>query len=109
MLDEGIIRARAKIEATVGNARSYLRMMDAGEDFSTFIWGHVGGSPLMGDGANVPAQTEISRALSKSLKDSGFKFVGGVTAYAFMQAAGLVNDHALDCGRRAACAAVSLS
>jgi DNA-3-methyladenine glycosylase I len=103
MQDEGIIRARAKIEATIGNARAFLRMVAAGEDFADFIWGHVGGQPLVGDGTIVPASTPISLALSKALKAKGFKFVGAVTVYAFMQAVGMANDHARDCPQRAIC------
>ena len=98
--DEGIIRARAKIVATIGNARAFLRMIAAGEDFADFIWGHVGGQPLIGDGSTVPASTPTSLALSKALKAKGFKFVGAVTVYAFMQAVGMVNDHARDCPQR---------
>jgi len=101
MGDAGIIRARAKIEATIGNARAYLAMAAAGEDFAAFIWGHVGGTTILGDGVVVPASTPASLALSKALKRRGFKFVGAVTVYAFMQAVGMVNDHARDCPQRA--------
>ncbi|WP_343611222.1 DNA-3-methyladenine glycosylase I [Novosphingobium sp.] len=97
MQDEGIIRARAKIEATITNARAFLAMRDAGEDFSAWIWSFVDGKPRMGDGQVVLASTPASLALSKALKAKGFKFVGAVTVHAFMQAAGLVNDHALTC------------
>lgn len=105
MQDEGIIRARAKIEATIGNANAYLRMAEKGEDFSRFIWSHVDGAPRLGDGVNIPASDATSLALSKALKARGFKFFGAVTVYAFMQAVGMVNDHALDCPRRIDCAA----
>lgn len=105
MRDEGIIRARAKIEATIGNARAYLRMAEQGEDFAAFLWDHVDGAPQMGDGVVIPASNAISLALSKALKARGFKFVGAVTVYAFMQAVGMVNDHAPTCPRRAACVA----
>lgn len=97
MQDEGIIRARAKIEATISNARAFLAMRQAGEDFSAWIWSFAGGAPQMGDGQAVLASTPTSLALSKALKAKGFKFVGAVTVHAFMQAAGLVNDHALTC------------
>lgn len=107
MGDGGIIRARAKIEATIGNARAYLAMAAAGEDFAAFIWGHVGGTTILGDGVVVPASTPASLALSKALKRRGFKFVGAVTVYAFMQAVGMVNDHARDCPQRAMCLALS--
>lgn len=108
MQDDGIIRARAKIEATISNARAFLRMAEAGEDFSDFIWSYVGGQPIVGDGLSAPASTPVSLALSKALKARGFKFVGAVTAYAFMQAVGMVNDHALDCPQRGNCIASSL-
>jgi DNA-3-methyladenine glycosylase I len=103
MQDAGIIRARAKIEATISNARVYLGMISESEDFAEFIWGHVGGQTLVGDGRTVPASTPLSLTLSKALKAKGFKFVGAVTVYAFMQAVGMVNDHGLDCPRREAC------
>jgi DNA-3-methyladenine glycosylase I len=100
MGDPGIVRARAKIEAAIGNARAYLAMRDAGEDFADWAWGMAGGAPVMGDGTNVPAQTATSAALSKALKAKGFKFVGPVIVYAWMQAVGMVNDHAETCFRR---------
>lgn len=100
MQDEGIIRARAKIEATIGNARAYLRMEAEGRDFATFVWSFVSGSTVVNDGISVPAQTETSQALSKALKTEGFKFVGPTIVYAFMQAVGMVNDHHPDCFRR---------
>ena len=95
----GIIRSRAKIEATIGAARIYLEMQKSGEDFSTFLWGIVGGKPIRNEGP-VPAQTPLAVAMSKQLKKRGFKFVGPVIVYAFMQAAGMVNDHSPDCFRR---------
>jgi len=100
MADPGIIRARAKIEATIGNAQAYLAMRDAGEDFSAWVWGLAGGSVRRGDGHHVPAKTPESEAMSKALKARGFKFVGATIAYAWMQAVGMVNDHAHDCFRR---------
>ena len=106
MQDAGIIRARAKIVATIGNACAFLRMVEAGEDFADFIWSYVGGQSIIGDGAAVPASTPISLALSKALKAKGFKFVGAVTVYAFMQAVGMVNDHARDCPQRQNCMAL---
>ena len=98
--DEGIIRSRAKIEAVIGNARAYLAMQDAGEDFADFIWSFVGGERVVNDGVTVPASSPASERMSKALKKRGFKFVGPVIVYAFMQAVGLVNDHAPDCHRR---------
>ena len=97
----GIVRSRAKIEATIGGARAYLAMRDAGEDFSTFIWDLVGGSPIRNSG-EVPAKTPLSEEISKALKKRGFKFVGPVIVYAWMQAVGLANDHTSDCFRRTA-------
>ncbi|MDB5213291.1 MAG: DNA-3-methyladenine glycosylase [Myxococcaceae bacterium] len=99
MLDAGIVRARAKIEATIGNARAYLAMQKAGEDFSTFAWTMAGGKPLQLSGA-VPTKTAASEEMSKALKKRGFKFVGPVIVYAWMQATGLVNDHTVGCSRR---------
>jgi DNA-3-methyladenine glycosylase I len=102
--DAGIVRSRAKIEATIGGARAYLAMRDAGEDFSAFAWGFVGGQPIQNewaDRAAVPAQTPLAVDLSKALKARGFKFVGPVIVYAWMQAAGLVNDHLTGCFRHA--------
>ncbi len=102
--DPGIVRSRAKIDATVGNARAFLAMRDRGEDFAAFVWDAVGGAPVQnactGRG-DVPAETEASRALSKSLKARGFKFVGPVIVYAWMEAVGMVNDHVVGCFRHA--------
>jgi DNA-3-methyladenine glycosylase I len=96
--DPGIIRSRAKIQATIDAARIYLAMEKAGEDFSSFLWGMAGGKPVRNEGP-VPAQTALSEAMSKELKRRGFKFVGPVIVYAFMQAAGMVNDHSASCFR----------
>jgi len=101
LLDPGIVRSRAKIEATIGNARAYLAMQDAGEDFSDFVWTMVGGEPLLlGATRAVPTKTALSEQISKALKKRGFKFVGPVIVYAWMQAVGLVNDHVSGCFRR---------
>ena len=100
MADPGIVRARAKIEATIGGARIFLAMRDAGEDFADYVWSFTDGKPLVGDGVHVPAKTELSERISKDLKKRGFKFVGPTIVYAWMQAIGLVNDHAVDCFRR---------
>jgi DNA-3-methyladenine glycosylase I len=99
MGDAGIVRSRAKIEATIGNARAYLAMQAAGEDFSAFVWGFAGGKPIRGSGS-IPTQTPLSAELSKALKARGFKFVGPVIVYAWMQAVGIVDDHAAACFRR---------
>jgi DNA-3-methyladenine glycosylase I len=98
--NEGIVRSRAKIEATIGGARAFLAMREQGEDFADFSWSFVGGKPLVGDGLHVPAKTELSEQVSKALKQRGFKFVGPTIVYAWMQACGLVNDHSADCFRR---------
>jgi len=97
--NQGIIRSRAKIEATIQAARIYLEMQKAGEDFSAFLWGLVGGKPIRLEGP-VPVQTPLAVEMSKQLKKRGFKFVGPVIVYAFMQAAGMVNDHSPTCFRR---------
>jgi DNA-3-methyladenine glycosylase I len=95
----GIIRLRAKIEATIQAARIYLEMQKAGEDFGTFLWDLVGGKPIRRRGP-IAAQTPLAVEMSKQLKKRGFKFVGPVIVYAFMQAAGMVNDHSPTCFRR---------
>jgi DNA-3-methyladenine glycosylase I len=97
--NEGIVRSRAKIEATIGGARIYLAMADAGEDFSTYIWKMAGDKPIRNRGP-VPAKTPLSEEISAALKKRGFKFVGPVIVYAWMQATGIVNDHSPDCFRR---------
>jgi DNA-3-methyladenine glycosylase I len=99
--DTGIVRSRAKIEATIGGARAYLAMQAAGEDFSDFVWGVAGGKPLQNSG-EVLAKTPLSEEISKMLKKRGFKFVGPVIVYAWMQAVGMVNDHSASCFRRKA-------
>jgi DNA-3-methyladenine glycosylase I len=104
MADAGIIRSRAKIEATIGGARAYLAMRAAGEDFGAFVWRMAGGRPIQGDGANLPASTPLSHEISAALKKLGYKFVGPVIVYAWMQAVGIVNDHSAECFRRAAVA-----
>ncbi|TVV77230.1 DNA-3-methyladenine glycosylase I [Sphingomonas solaris] len=98
--DAGIIRSRAKIEATIGGARAWLAMQEAGEGFAGFCWSFTDGVPLRGDGVTIPTQTPLSAEISKALKARGFKFVGPVIVYAWMQAVGIVDDHAVDCFRR---------
>ncbi len=101
--DAGIVRSRPKIEATIGNARAYLAMAAAGEDFSTVVWTMAGGRPLQNgwqDGEAIPARTPLSEEIAAALKKRGFTFVGPVIVYAWMQATGIVNDHAADCFRR---------
>jgi DNA-3-methyladenine glycosylase I len=97
--DPGIVRSRAKIEATIQGARIYLDLQSGGEDFSDFAWNFVNGKPIQNTGP-VPAKTPLAEEVSKALKKRGFKFVGPTIAYAWMQAVGMVNDHAPDCFRR---------
>ena len=101
--DPGIIRSRAKIEATIQGARIFLNMQQGGIDFADWVWEMAGGQPIQNTGP-VPASTPLSEKMSKELKLRGFKFVGPVIVYAWMQATGIVNDHAPDCFRREYCA-----
>jgi DNA-3-methyladenine glycosylase I len=96
----GIIRSHAKIEATIAGARIYLKMRDEGEDFSKYVWKMAGGKPILNKTGIVPASTPLSETFSKDLKKRGFKFVGPVIVYAWMQATGIVNDHDNRCFRR---------
>jgi DNA-3-methyladenine glycosylase I len=98
--NEGIVRSRAKIEATIGGARAYLAMHEAGEKFSDFCWGFVDGTPIVNTSRTIPTKTPLSETISKALKQRGFKFVGPTIVYAWMQATGIVNDHAPNCFRR---------
>jgi len=97
-----IIRNRAKIEATIVGARAYLAMQAGGEDFSTFFWTLAGGKPIRNTTGEIPAQTPLSEKISAALTQRGFKFVGPVIVYAWMQANGMVNDHVVGCFRRRA-------
>ena len=106
MKDAGIVRNGAKIEGAVSSARAYLKIMD-GPGFSNLLWGFLDGKPKLNNFRSikqVPAETEISRKMSKELAGRGFKFVGPTIVYAFMQAVGMVNDHLVSCHRHAACA-----
>jgi DNA-3-methyladenine glycosylase I len=103
LADEGIIRSRAKIEATIGGARAFLAMEKSGMSFADWVWTIAGGKPIQNTGP-VPVKTPLSETYSKELKKLGFKFVGPVIVYAWMQAAGIVNDHSSECFRRAVCA-----
>jgi DNA-3-methyladenine glycosylase I len=102
LADPGIVRSAAKIDSAIRGARLFLNMREAGEDFSEFLWGFVGGAPIQnawtGDG-DVPAQTAQSEQMCKALKAKGFNFCGPVIVYAFMQAVGMVNDHTTSCHR----------
>jgi DNA-3-methyladenine glycosylase I len=100
--DEGIVRHRGKIEAAITNAQAFLAVQAAHGSFAEYLWRFVGDRPVQGRwraGDRVPAETEVSRALSADLRRKGFRFVGPTICYAFMQAVGLVNDHSLDCFR----------
>jgi DNA-3-methyladenine glycosylase I len=103
LADEGIIRSRAKIEATIAAARLYVAMEKSGESFSRYLWALAGGKPVQAKGP-IAAQTPASIAMSKELKKRGFKFVGPTIVHAFMQASGMVNDHTEKCFRRKPCA-----
>ena len=103
----GIIRHRGKIEATIGNARAYLKIEER-EGFNRFLWQFYDFKPLQNPFetmAEVPAQTPVSKEISKALKAEGFKFCGPTIVYAFSQACGLVNDHIIGCKAREECAA----
>ena len=102
LADPGIVRSAAKIDAAISSARIYLDMREAGVDFSDFLWGFTGGRPIQtfAEGPqDVPAETPLSREISAALKARGFRFVGPVIVYAFMQAVGMVNDHLVTCHR----------
>jgi DNA-3-methyladenine glycosylase I len=98
--DAGIIRSRAKIESTIRGAQIFGEMHDAEEDFADFCWSFTDGEVRRGGGLEIPAKTPLSEDVSKELKRRGFKFVGPVIVYAWMQAVGIVNDHHEDCFRR---------
>ena len=100
--DARIIRSRSKIIAAIESARLFVQMRDNGEDFSQYLWSFVGGNPIQNaliEGEPYPTQSPESIAMSKALKKRGFKFVGPVIVYAFMQAVGMVNDHMITCFR----------
>jgi len=102
LADDGIVRNRAKIEATVANAAAFLAVQREHGSFDAYLWRFVGGRPVQNTPRtlrDVPAETEQSRALSRDLRQRGFRFVGPTICYAFMQATGMVNDHIVDCFR----------
>jgi DNA-3-methyladenine glycosylase I len=102
LLDPGIVRNRQKVECAVSNARHFLDLVEHEDSFDKFIWSFVGGKPIVNRWATskqIPATTKESDALAKELKRRGFKFVGSTVMYAHMQAAGLINDHLVDCFR----------
>jgi DNA-3-methyladenine glycosylase I len=104
LADPGIIRSRAKIDAAISGARIYCDMAERGEDFSDYCWSFTDGRVIRGDGVTLPAKTALSETVSKDLKRRGFKFVGPTIVYAWMQAVGIVDDHAAACFRRGAAA-----
>ena len=107
MQDAGIVRNRLKIEGAVLSARAYLEVMEKGPGFSQLLWDFLDGKPKVNNFRStkqVPAETALSRQISKELAGRGFKFVGPTIVYAFMQATGMVNDHLVTCYRHAACA-----
>ena len=101
LANEGIVRSRAKIEATIAGARISLAMEKDG-GFAKMMWAHVGGKPVVNTSGTVLAKTPLSETISADLKKRGFKFVGPVIVYAWMQAVGMANDHAPGCYRRGA-------
>jgi DNA-3-methyladenine glycosylase I len=106
MNDEGIIRNRAKIEAAISNAKTYLRLSDR-ICFAQFLWSFVDGRPIINRRETLkgaPVESDISKRMSKALKAEGFRFVGSTTLYAFMQSTGMINDHVVSCFRHEPCA-----
>lgn len=100
--NEGIVRNRLKISSAIGNAKAFVAVQDEFGSFDRYIWGFVGGKPRVNRWrtmAKVPSRSAESDAMSRDLKERGFKFVGTTICYAFMQATGLVNDHVVECFR----------
>ncbi len=105
LADDGIVRNRLKIEASIANARAYLDVQREFGTFAKYFWSFVGGKPLQNAWRTlrqVPAETKESQAMSRDLRARGFRFVGPTICYALMQSAGLVNDHLVDCFRHGA-------
>ncbi len=110
LADSGIVRNRQKVASAVKNARAFLEVQAEFETFDAYIWQFVGGNTIQNRWRTqslIPAKTAESEAMSVDLKRRGFGFVGPTICYAFMQAAGMVNDHTLDCYRHAECAALA--
>lgn len=102
LADPGIVRNRLKVTSAIANARSVLAVQEERGSLADYLWGFVGGTPLVGrfeTTAEIPAETVESRAMSKDLKRRGFRFVGPTICYAFMQATGMINDHVTSCFR----------
>ncbi len=105
LADPGIVRNRLKVQAAITNARACLALRDAGGGLDAYLWDFVDGAPITNRWRSleeVPASTALSERVSKDLKSRGFKFVGPTIVYAYLQSAGLVNDHVVDCFRHAA-------
>jgi DNA-3-methyladenine glycosylase I len=103
LADPGIVRNRLKVESTVNNAARVLEVQEEFGSLDAYLWAFVDGSPIVNHFrtlSELPAETDLSKAISKDLKRRGFRFVGPTVIYAFMQAVGLVDDHMLDCFRR---------
>lgn len=106
MKNEGIIRNRAKIEATISNAQAFLTLSERAP-FSQYLWGFLDGRPIVNEitsSKDIRTETDVSKRMSKALKADGFRFVGSTTLYAFMQSTGMVNDHLVTCFRYDQCA-----
>lgn len=102
LADRGIVRNRAKIASAIGNARAWLRLAEETGSPVEHLWSFVGDAPIVNRWSglsDVPAETDASRAMSRDLRSRGFRFVGPTIAYAFMQSAGMVNDHVVGCFR----------
>lgn len=97
LANPGIVRNRLKIAATIGNARAYLRLKQDAGSLDAWLWGKVGGQPIVNSGTERIITSPLSDQISKELKQKGFKFVGSTIIYAYMQAIGMVNDHDHDC------------
>ena len=111
MADTGIVRNRLKVEATIANARALLKLQER-TTLAALLWAFLDGRPQINTHRSlktVPAETPVSKAMSKALLAEGFRFVGPTTVYAFMQAVGMVNDHLVDCFRHAPCAKLQRS
>jgi DNA-3-methyladenine glycosylase I len=99
MADTGIIRNKLKVQSSITNAQAFIKIQEEFGSFDKWIWEFTGGETLVNKGKAIPVSTPESDAMSKALIKRGFKFVGTTICYAFMQAAGMVNDHAIDCFR----------
>jgi DNA-3-methyladenine glycosylase I len=103
LADPGIVRNRLKVESTVNNAARVLEVQEAEGSLDAYFWAFVDGMPIVnrwGRMSEIPAETELSKAISKDLKRRGFRFIGPTVIYAFMQSVGMVDDHTVDCFRR---------